>query len=167
MRASLAAASAPRAPPCAMDPTADARAVGTRHSHLNVVVLGRAHVSHPHLLSSLIKTSTCPKLSRPCPPPKKCLFAVELHFSTSHWGPYVSLFYVITLPSRLRLVCTGSRLPGLTRQGGKHTLQRPKTRTSSLRLSPLIFLSLNFLCPAPPLFVCMHFGFLCVCISAL
>ena len=23
--------------------------------------------------------------------------------------------------------CTGSRLPGLTRQGGKHTLQRPKT----------------------------------------
>ena len=25
--------------------------------------------------------------------------------------------------------CTGSRLPGLTRQGGKHTLQRPKTVT--------------------------------------
>ena len=24
----------------------------------------------------------------------------------------------------------GSRLPGLTRQGGKHTLQRPKTKPS-------------------------------------
>ena len=27
--------------------------------------------------------------------------------------------------------CTGSRLPGLTRQGGKHTLQRPKVRYSA------------------------------------
>ena len=165
MRASLAAASAPRAPPCAMDPTADARAVGTRHSHLNVVVLGRAHVSHPHLLSSLIKTSTCPKLSR-APPQKNACLPSNFIFARPI-GDRMFLCFVITLPSRLRLVCTGSRLPGLTRQGGKHTLQRPKTRTSSLRLSPLIFLSLNFLCPAPPLFVCMHFGFLCVCISAL
>ena len=30
---------------------------------------------------------------------------------------------------------TGSRLPGLTRQGGKHTLQRPKTSPSPAPLT--------------------------------
>ena len=131
MRASLAAASAPRAPPCAMDPTADARAVGTRHSHLNVVVLGRAHVSHPHLLSSLIKTSTCghPKLSRPCPPPKKCLFAVELHFSTSHWGPYVSLFCNYA-PFKASLSLHGQSPAGPNETGGK--AHPPKTKDADL-----------------------------------
>ena len=29
----------------------------------------------------------------------------------------------------MMIPCTGCRLPGLTRQGGKHTLQRPKTST--------------------------------------
>ena len=37
------------------------------------------------------------------------------------------------------LSCTGSRLPGLTRQGGKHTLQRPKTTTTRRRRSLFVF----------------------------
>ena len=41
--------------------------------------------------------------------------------------------------------CTGSRLPGLTRQGGKHTLQRPKGL-------PLFTQALATLYPIPPPF---------------
>jgi len=36
------------------------------------------------------------------------------------------VFIQSSTPATPSLPCTGSRLPGLTRQGGKHTLQRPK-----------------------------------------
>ena len=39
----------------------------------------------------------------------------RIHYLSHHTGPGPSLS-----------PCTGSRLPGLTRQGGKRTLQRPK-----------------------------------------
>jgi len=51
--------------------------------------------------------------------------------------------YAGNLPRKPRLPslspCTGSRLPGLTRQGGKHTLQRPKTTTRRRRRSLFVF----------------------------
>jgi hypothetical protein len=128
MRASLAAASAPRAPPCAMDPTADARAVGTRHSHLNVVVLGRAHVSHPHLLSSLIKTSTCPKLS--VPPPKK--MPVCRRTSSSHVPLGTVCFFVLCnyAPFKASLSLHGQSPAGPNETGGK--AHPPKTKDADL-----------------------------------
>jgi len=56
----------------------------------------------------------------------------------------------------------GSRLPGLTRQGGKHTLQRPKTRSLTVRrtrCAPPPTPHSFFACSAPPAghskFVCL------------
>ena len=65
----------------------------------------------------------------PKSPPAKFLFAFPLTRGESN-GPGPRHAGNLSRQPRLPSLspCTGSRLPGLTRQGGKRTLQRPKTR---------------------------------------